>query len=99
MDFAAALFRSIWGAEPGRLHLLTRPSFRGEILCCWRPRWFTGSKGSPMHTYAWYVCGGTSRSGPSLKICIGRDELKAFLVTANMPNASSSRHKVPVEAD
>ena len=37
--FVAALFRSIWGAEPGRLPYLNRPSFYGEILCCWRPRW------------------------------------------------------------
>jgi hypothetical protein len=34
VDFAAALFRSIWGAEPGRLLYLNRPSFFGEILCC-----------------------------------------------------------------
>jgi hypothetical protein len=33
VDFVAALFRSIWGAEPGRLAYLNRPSFFGEILC------------------------------------------------------------------
>ena len=38
VDFVAALFRSIWGAEPGRLPYFNRPSFFGEILCCWRPR-------------------------------------------------------------
>ena len=38
VDLVAALFRSIWGAEPGRLSYLNRPSFFGEILCCWRPR-------------------------------------------------------------
>jgi hypothetical protein len=32
VDFAAALFRSIWGAEPGRWRYLNRPSFYGEIL-------------------------------------------------------------------
>ena len=37
VDFVAALFRAIWGAEPGRLPYLNRPSFFGEILCCWRP--------------------------------------------------------------
>jgi hypothetical protein len=47
VDFAAALFRAIWGAEPGRLPYLNRPSFYGEILCCWRPRWIAGSQGSP----------------------------------------------------
>jgi hypothetical protein len=53
VDFVAALFRSIWGAEPGRLAYLNRPSFFGEILCCWRPRRIVGSQGSPMHAYAW----------------------------------------------
>jgi hypothetical protein len=53
VDFVAALFRAIWGAEPGRLSYLNRPSFFGEILCCWRPRWIAGSQGSPMHAYAW----------------------------------------------
>jgi hypothetical protein len=53
VEFAAALFRSIWGAEPGRLPYFNRPSFFGEILCCWRPRWIPGTKKSPMHAYAW----------------------------------------------
>jgi hypothetical protein len=44
VDFVAALFRSIWGAEPGRLRYLNRPSFYGEMLCCWRPRWIAGSE-------------------------------------------------------
>ena len=63
VEFAAALFRSIWGAEPGRLAYLNRPSFFGEILCCWRPRWIVGSQGSPMHAYAWYVWRKEPRSG------------------------------------
>jgi hypothetical protein len=79
VGFIAALFRSIWGAEPGRLHYLTRPSFYAEILCCWRPRWIAGSEGSPMHAYAWYVWRNTLRSGPSLKVRIGKDELLAAL--------------------
>jgi hypothetical protein len=74
----AALFRSIWGAEPGRLRYLNRPSFCGEILCCWRPRWIAGSEGSPMHAYAWYVWRNASRDGPSLKVRIGKDELTAL---------------------
>jgi hypothetical protein len=44
VDLVAALFRSIWGAGPGRLHYLNRTSFYGEILCCWRPRWIAGAK-------------------------------------------------------
>jgi hypothetical protein len=34
VDLVAALFRSIWGAEPGRLPYLNRRPFYGEILCC-----------------------------------------------------------------
>ena len=79
VDFVAALFRSIWGAEPGRLPYLNRPSFYGETLCCWRARWIAGSKGSPMHAYTWYVWRKTSRSGPSLKVRVGKNELTAFL--------------------
>jgi hypothetical protein len=37
VELVATLFRSIWGAEPGRLPYLNRRSFHGEILCCWRP--------------------------------------------------------------
>jgi hypothetical protein len=79
VEFVASVFRSIWGAEPGRLPYLNRPSFFGEILCCWRPRWIVGSEGSPMHAYTWYVWRKTSRSGPSLKVRVGRNELTAFL--------------------
>ena len=71
VEFVAALFKSIWGAEPGRLPFFNRPSFYGEILRCWRPRWIEGSKGSPMHTYAWYVWTKERRSGPSLKVRVG----------------------------
>jgi hypothetical protein len=79
VDLVAALFRSIWGAEPGRLTYLNRPSFHGEILCCWRPRWIAGSEGSPMHAYAWYVWRKTPRNGSSLKVRIGRHELVGAL--------------------
>jgi hypothetical protein len=87
VDFVATLFRSIWGAEPGRLPYLNRRSFYGEILCCWRPRWIAGSEGSPMHAYAWYVWRKAPRSGSSLKVRIGKDELKAFLASVKLPNA------------
>jgi hypothetical protein len=83
VEFVATLFRSIWVAEPGRLPYLSRPSFYGEILCCWRPRWIAGSEGSPMHAYAWYVWRKTLRSGPSLKVRIGRDELMARLAAVS----------------
>jgi hypothetical protein len=81
VDFVAALFRAIWGAEPGRLPYLNRPSFYGEILCCWRPRWIPGTKKSPMHAYAWYVWRKEPRSGPSLKVRVGRRETIASPAT------------------
>jgi len=77
VEFVTALFRSIWGAEPGRWRYLNRPSFYGEILCCWRPRWIAGSEGSPMHAYAWYVWRKKPHSGPSFKVRVGKHELIA----------------------
>jgi hypothetical protein len=85
VDFVAALFRSIWGNEPGRLPYLNRPSFFGEILCCWRPRWIAGSQGGPMHAYAWYVWRKEPRSGPSLKVRVGKFEAITALSAANPP--------------
>ncbi len=85
VEFVAVLFRSIWGAEPGRLAYLNRPSFFGEILCCWRPRWIPGTKKSPMHAYAWYVWRKTPRSGPSLKVRVGKSETITALSAVNLP--------------
>ena len=85
VELVAALFRSIWGAEPGRLPYLNRPSFCGEILCCWRPRWIPGSEGGPMHAYAWYVWRKTPRSGPSLKVRMGKSETIAALLAVSLP--------------
>jgi hypothetical protein len=85
VEFVAALFKSIWGAEPGRLPYLNRPSFFGEILCCWRPRWIAGSQGSPMHAYAWYVWRKEPRSGPSLKVRVGKSETITALSAVNLP--------------
>jgi hypothetical protein len=92
VDFVAALFRAIWGAEPGRLPYLNRPSFFGEILCCWRPRWIPGTKKSPMHAYAWYVWRKEPRSGPSLKVRVGRGETIAALSDKNADPIPSVRH-------
>jgi hypothetical protein len=85
VELVAALFRSIWGAEPGRLPYLNRPSFYGEILCCWRPRWIPGSEGSPMHAYAWYVWRKAPRSGPSLKVRVGKSETIAAQSAVYLP--------------
>jgi hypothetical protein len=91
VDFVAALFRAIWGAEPGRLPYLNRPSFFGEILCCWRPRWIPGTKKSPMHAYAWYVWRKEPRSGPSLKVRLGKPEPIAALSAAKSADAADGR--------
>jgi len=85
VDFVAALFRSIWGAEPGRLPYLNRPSFFGEILSCWRPRWIPGTKKSPMHAYAWYVWRKEPRSGPTLKVRVSKSETITALSAVNPP--------------
>jgi hypothetical protein len=92
VDLVAALFKSIWGAEPGRLPFFNRPSFYGEILCCWRPRWIAGSQGSPMHAYAWYVWWKEPRSGPTLKVRVGRRETIAALSHKNTDPAPCVRH-------
>ena len=85
VDFVAALFRSIWGAEPGRLPYLNRPSFFGEILSCWRPRWIPGTKKSPMHAYAWYVWRKEPRSGPTLKVRVSKSETITAVSAVNPP--------------
>jgi hypothetical protein len=82
LDFATALFRSIWGAEPGRLPFLNRPSFLGEILCCWRARWLPGTEVTPMHAYAWYVWRKEPKSGLALKVRIGEAEANAAMTAA-----------------
>jgi hypothetical protein len=42
-----------------------------------------------MHAYAWYVWQKTPRSGPSLKVRIGKDEPMASLAAVNLPSALS----------
>src|SRR6185437_7384053 len=79
VDFVATLFRAIWGAETGRLPYLNRPSFYGEILCRWRARWSPGIKKSRIHAYAWYVWRNAPRSGPSLKVRVGKSDTIAAL--------------------
>jgi hypothetical protein len=98
VDFVAALFRSIWGAEPGRLPYFDRPSFFGEIRCCWRPRWIPGTKKSPMHAYAWYIWRKESRSGPSSKVRVGRHEIIAALSSVSLPTRGWRRRRNPFEA-
>jgi hypothetical protein len=74
IDFAAALFKNIWGDEKGRISLFNRPSFLGEITCCWRARWIPESKGSPEHAYAWYVWRKEPKSGLSMKVRVSEAE-------------------------
>jgi hypothetical protein len=48
--------------------------------------------GSPMHAYAWYIWWKTPRSGPSLKIRLGRDETDA------VPGEVAGRTPAPLVA-
>jgi hypothetical protein len=96
LDLVAVLLRSIWGAEPGRLLYLNRPSFHGDILCCWRPRWIEGSEGSPMHAYTSYIWRKTPRCGPSLKVRIGKAEAKRPIDFASGRGASR-RQRGPIQ--
>jgi hypothetical protein len=82
IDFATALFKNIWGDEKGRISLFTRPSFLGEITCCWRARWILGSKGSPEHAYAWFVWQRTPRSGLALKVRVSESEAGGAMTAA-----------------
>jgi hypothetical protein len=82
IDFAAALFKSFWGDEKGRVSLFNRPSFPGEITCCWRARWILESKGSPEHAYAWYVWRKEPKSGLSLKVRVSEAEAGAATIAA-----------------
>jgi hypothetical protein len=82
IDFTAALFKSFWGDEKGRISFFNRPSFLGEITCCWRARWILGSKGSPEHAYAWYVWRKEPKSGLSLKVRISEAEAIAATTAA-----------------
>ena len=50
-----------------------------------RPRWIPGTQKSPMHAYAWYVWRKEPRSGPALKVRVGRHETIAALSAVNLP--------------
>jgi hypothetical protein len=82
IDFAAMLFKNIWGDEKGRISLFNRLSFLGEIVCCWRARWILESKGSPEHAYAWYVWRREPKSGLSLKVRVSEAEAIAATIAA-----------------
>ena len=42
-----------------------------------------------MHAYAWYVWRDTPRSGPSLKVRVGKDEPIATLAAVKLPSTFS----------
>jgi hypothetical protein len=88
IDFAAALFKSFWGDERGPVSLFNRPSFPGEITCCWRTRWILESKGSPEHAYAWYVWRKEPKSGLSLKVRVSEAEAGAATIAAPLREAA-----------
>ena len=82
IEFAAMLFKNIWGDEKGRISFFNRPSFLGEIVCCWRARWILGSKGSPEHAYAWYVWRREPKSGLALKVRVSEAQAIAATIAA-----------------
>jgi hypothetical protein len=82
IEFAAMLFKNIWGDEKGRVSFFNRRSFVGEITCCWRARWILESKGSPEHAYAWYVWRREPNSGLSLKVRVSEAEAAAATIAA-----------------
>jgi len=57
VDGMVAMFmRNEWDMASGRDHLFEgHPAFMLKIAVTKRPRWIEGSKGSPRHSYAWYV--------------------------------------------
>ena len=79
IDFAVTLFKTIWGDEKGRISLFNRPSFLGEIACCWRVRWIPESKGSPQHAFSWYVWRQEPKSGLPMKVRVSEAEAIAAM--------------------
>lgn len=47
-----------------------------------------------MHAYAWYVWRNTPRSGPSLKVRIGKSETIAALSAVNLPTRLTAETKL-----
>jgi hypothetical protein len=83
VDLVAACSSQSGAPSQGDCPISTGHRFYGEIL----PRWIPGTKESPMHAYTWYVWRKRPRSGPSLKVRIGKPELAAFLAALDLPNA------------
>ena len=82
LGFTATLFKNIWGDEKGQIDLFNRPSFLGEVTCCWRARWVLGSKGSPEHVYTWYVWRRQPRDGLAVKVRVSEAEASAAMTAA-----------------
>lgn len=57
VDGVVALFmRNEWDCGVKRMNsFMNHPAFAMKIVVTKRPRWIEGSKGSPRHSYAWYV--------------------------------------------
>ena len=51
----AMFLRNEYDCSKGRMDLFGLPPFHKKIIVTKRPRWITGSTGSPRHNYAWYV--------------------------------------------
>jgi hypothetical protein len=51
----AMFLRNEYDCAKERMDLFNEHPFAMKIIVTKRPRWIAGSKGSPRHTYAWYV--------------------------------------------
>lgn len=51
----AMFLRNEWDCAKERMDLFEEEPFFMKVIVTKRPRWIAGSKGSPRHTYAWYV--------------------------------------------
>lgn len=56
VDGMVAMFlRNEYDCSKGRMDLFRLHPYAGKIIVTKRPRWIEGSKGSPRHSYSWYI--------------------------------------------
>ncbi|UTU07859.1 putative DNA methylase protein [Caulobacter phage C1] len=53
--FVVMLCRHEWDTAKSRKDLFDHPAFLAKVTLRFRPRWIKNTKGSPRHSYAWYV--------------------------------------------
>lgn len=53
--FVVMLCRHEWDTAKNRKDLFDHPAYLAKVTLRFRPRWIKNTKGSPRHSYAWYV--------------------------------------------